>query len=51
MANKVEQRLSDNSYEPPVLHVALDGDHYSYNKETMDTVLTHLKHVMGSECN
>ena len=51
MANKIEQRLSDNSYENPVLHIDLDGDHYSYNKETMDTVLTHLKRVMGSECN
>lgn len=51
MANKLEQRLSDNGYEKPVLHIAMDGDHYSYNKETMATVLTQLQRVMGPECN
>jgi len=51
MANEIEQRLSDKGYERPVLHIAMDGDHYSYNKETMDNVLTHLQRVMGPDCN
>ncbi|WP_417688550.1 acyl-CoA thioester hydrolase/BAAT C-terminal domain-containing protein [Pseudidiomarina sp.] len=50
MALHIEEHLQQRAYPKPTLHIALAGDHYSYDRETMHKVLSHLKDVMGSDC-
>lgn len=50
MASSIEQRFEQKGYPNPLLHIALDGDHYSYGRDTMNQVLTQLQSSMGPEC-
>jgi triacylglycerol esterase/lipase EstA (alpha/beta hydrolase family) len=51
MALQIEEHLKQKGYSKPTLHIALEGDHYSYDRDTMHKVLAQLQNVMGPECN
>lgn len=50
MANQIEQRLEQQGFTHEVRHIALEGGHYSYDRKTMDEVLTFLQENFATAC-